>query len=55
MSYFRWIVLRMDGYFRLGVKNINGESKLKKSKGVTIVLTPWAPPRMELFKEAPYP
>ena len=55
MSYFRWIVLRMDGYFRLGVKNINGESKLKKSRGVTIVLTPWAPPRMELFKEAPYP
>ena len=55
MSYFRWIVLRMDGYFRLGVKNINGESKLKKSRGVTIVLTPWAPPRMELFKEAPLP
>ena len=56
MSYFRWIVLRMGGYFRLGVKNINGESKLKKSRGVTIVLTPRAgPPWMELFKKAPYP
>ena len=55
MSYFRWIVLRMDGYFRLGVKNINGESKLKKSRGVTIVLTPWAPPPDGTLQRSPLP